>query len=140
MSDVLAPPVRRESLETRLPRMARAFAVLFLEIEAGHRQRRHLRKLMTPLLYARLTEVWVRPAASTPTVLKVRGRRSAAGLYDVVATVDRGHRITALAFSLRRTPAGWRVDDLIRPEHGPLPEPPFPVPVDEPDIFDLLGV
>lgn len=124
----------------RLARMARAFAVLFCEAEAGARPRRHVQRLMTPLLVARLTDVWLRPDARVPQVLRVHGRRSAPGMYDVVALVDRGDRITALAFRIRRTGDGWRVDDLVRPEDGPLPEPAYPVPNDEPDVFDLVAI
>lgn len=124
----------------RLTRMARAFAVLFCEAEAGARPRRHVQRLMTPLLVARLTDVWLKPTVRVPQVLRVHGRRSAPGIYDAVALLDRGSRITALSFRIRRTSHGWRVDDLVRPEDGPLPEPAYPVPQDEPDVFDLVAV
>ncbi|QBI19190.1 hypothetical protein ER308_06315 [Egibacter rhizosphaerae] len=118
--------------------MARAFAHLYLEVERGARPHRQLQRLLCPVLYARLPEVWVRPHAPPPQLRTVTGCRTAPGSFEAVATVTRGHRVGALAFRLRRTSAGWRVDELCRPEHGPLPDPPFPVPVDEPDVFDLV--
>lgn len=131
------PP--REPLEQRLPRMARAFTVLFLEIEAGLRPRRHVRRLMCPVLYARLSDVWIKPGGEVARVLSLHGQRDAPGIYDVVATVDRGSRVTAVAFRLRRGAGGWSVEDLVRPEDGDLPDPAYPVPRDEPDIFELVG-
>lgn len=116
--------------------LAARFAVLFLEVEAGHRPRRQLAPLMTPLLYARVSEVWVR-AGAPGTVTSVRGDAAGSDRYEAVAVVRRGQRFGALAFQLRRTASGWRVDDLIRPEDGRLPAPPYPVPIDEPDSFDV---
>lgn len=131
---------RREPLEQRLPRMAKAFATLFLEVEAGLRPRKQLRNLMCPVLYARLEEVWIRDDPEPARLLRVLGGRDAPGCYDVVCTVARGGRVTALAFRLRRGVDGWKVDDLARPEDGPLPDPAYPVPMNEPDIFELVGV
>jgi hypothetical protein len=133
------PRTPREPLDQRLPKMARAFSMLFCEIEAGVRPRRHLQRLMGASLFARLSEVWVRPATDVAQVLTVHGTRTAPGIYDVVALLDRGKRVTALAFCIRRTSAGWRVVEVIRPEEGPLPDPPYPLPQDEPDVFDLVG-
>lgn len=130
----------REPLEQRLPRMARAFATLFLEVEAGLRPRKQLRNLMCPVLYARLEEAWIRDDGEPPArLLNVLAGWDVPGCYDVVCTVSRGGRITALAFRLRRGVDGWKVDDLARPEDGPLPDPAYPVPTNEPDIFELVG-
>lgn len=132
-------PAAREPAERRVPRMARAFATLFLEVEAGLRPRRHVQPLLCPVVYARLSEVWVRPGMAGPgRLLSVEGTWWAPGRYDVVALVERPDRVTALAFCLRRGAGGWRVEDLIRPEDGPLPDPPYPVPRGEPDVFELV--
>lgn len=126
--------------QPRLARMARAFAVLFLEIEAGQRPRQQVQRLMCPVLFARLDQVWVRPGAAPGRVLAVHGVAVTPGRYEVVAIVERGPRVAALAFTLRRGTWGWRVDALVRPEDGPLPEPAYPVPRDEPDIFELVAL
>lgn len=123
----------------RLERMARAFAVLFLEVEAGLRPRQQLRRLIDAELYARLDGAWILDGDPAGRLLGLHGRAVAPGRYEVVALVARGRRVTALAFRLRRGAAGWQVDELCRPERGPLPDPAYPVPRDEPDLFDLLG-
>ncbi len=124
----------------RLERMARAFAVLFLEVEAGLRPRQQLRRLIDAELYARLDGAWLLDEDPAGRLLELHGRTIAPGRYEVVALVGRGRRVTALAFRLRRGAAGWQVDELCRPERGPLPPPAYPVPRDEPDLFELLGV
>ena len=128
------------STEPRLTRMARAFAVLFLEVEAGQRSRRQLQRLMCPTLFARLDGVWLRPGTPPGRVLAVHTAAPAPGRCEVVAVVERGPRVGALAFTLRRGAHGWRVEELCRPEDGPLPDPAYPVPRDEPDIFELVVV
>ena len=123
----------------RLERMARAFAVLFLEVEAGLRPRQQLRRLIDAELYARLDGAWLLDDEPAGRLLGVHGRSVAPGRYEVVALVGRERRVTALAFRLRRGAAGWQVDELCRPERGPLPPPAYPVPRDEPDLFEILG-
>src|SRR5690606_27135368 len=48
--------------------LARAFAELFCEVEAGLRPRAHLEAVMTPLLAARLAPVWVRRGPTAQVV------------------------------------------------------------------------
>ena len=116
----------------RLARMARGFVTLFLEVEAGRRPRSHLAPLLTPMLYARLCEVWVRGGApGTVVTVRVAGR-SADGV-DVVAMVRRGGRYGAVALQLVASKRGWLVGDVALPEHGPLPLPAYPVPLDDDD-------
>lgn len=111
----------------RLTAMAAAFVRLFLEIEAGRRPRSQLAPLMTPLLFARLGDVWVSGAALA-TVVSVRLAGRTRDTCDVVALVRRGPRHTAVALRLvRRRHGGWLVSDIARPEHGALPPPPFPI-------------
>ena len=124
----------------RLDRMARAFATLFLEVEAGKRPRRLLQRVMCPVLVARLEDAWLRQGEQAGHLRSVHSAFVPPGRLEVVAIVARGSRVGALAFRIRRTADGWRVDDLVRPEDGPLPPPAYPVPQDEPDIFDLVAV
>ncbi len=131
------PPSTTANGRCDLPGMARAFAQLFCEVEAGRRPRRQLRHLLSPLLYARLSMVWVRAGAGAQ-LLGVHGTLINSCSYEVVALVRRGRRVGALAFKLGRTAVGWRVTEIARPEDGPLPDPPFPLPRDEPDIFDVV--
>ena len=141
MPTVLTEPVESgQRGQPRLARMARAFAVLFLEVEAGQRSRQQLQRLMCPVLFARLDQVWVRPDAAPGRVLAVHGVAVTPGRYEAVAVVERGARVGALALTLRRGTWGWRVDAIARPEDGPLPEPAYPVPRDEPDIFELIAM
>ena len=133
------PTTQTDHGPARLERMARAFAVLFLEVEAGLRPRRQLRRLIDPELFARLDGAWALEGNPAGRLLGLRGSVAAPGRYEVVALVARGRRVTALAFRLRRGAGGWQVDELCRPERGPLPEPAYPVPRDEPDLFELIG-
>ena len=136
------PPLPRHDGRTqtaRLERMARAFAVLFLEVEAGKRSRRPLTPLMCPVLVARLDQAWVRDGQAPGTLRSIHTTFVPPGRLEVVAIVARGCRVGALAFRIRRTADGWRVDDLVRPEDGALPPPAYPIPIDEPDVFDLVG-
>lgn len=124
----------------RLTRMAWAYAVLFLEVEQGLRPRQQLRGLMCPVLYLRLSEVWVRADGRRTRVRALHAVRPTPGQLEVVAVVDRGTRVGALGFRLRRRGDGWRVDDLVRPELGPLPDPPFPMPSAEEDADEIVVV
>ena len=126
--------LRPPTPSARLAEMARAFAVLFLEVEAGARPRWQLRPLMTPVLFARVSRVWVRPHLSPGRLGRILGDQPVEGRYEAVATVHRPGRSSALAFRLQAGPGGWRVDDLARPEDGPLPDPPAPWPDDDPSL------
>jgi hypothetical protein len=122
----------------RLRSMTSGFVGLFLEVEAGRRPRAQLRPLMTPMLYARLAEIWVR--GGTPGVVEsVRVAAQAGDRADVVAIVRRGHRWGAVSVGVVRTASGWLVDTVARPEDGSLPPPAYPVPCEEPsdDVEEL---
>lgn len=119
--------------------LARGFVALFLEVEAGRRPRAHLAGIMSPMLYARLSEVWVR-GGSPGTVLRVRVTGWSAAGVDVVALVRRGARCGAIALHLTTTPRGWVVDEVALPERGPLPLPPYPVPSAVDDDGDDLAL
>lgn len=121
-------PARGRGCEGLL-RSVEAFAVLFLEVEAGWRPRGQLAPLMTPMLYARLDGIWVR-GGPLGEVIDVHGAPVSAARWEAVAVVRRGARCGALAMALLRTCHGWRVTDVARPEDGPLPAPPYPVPDD----------
>ena len=119
--------------------LAEGFVTLFLEVEAGRRPRAHLAGVMTPMLYARLSDVWVCGGAPG-TVLAVRVTGSGRAGVDLVALVRRGSRCGAIALHMVVTKRGWLVDDVALPEHGPLPLPPYPVPADDEDGDDLIAV
>ncbi len=129
----------RPSLRQRLEAMAAGYTALFLEVEAGRRPRGQLARLMTPMLYARLSDVWVRPG--TPgTLVRVHVAEVTGDRCDAVAIVRRAHRCGAISLRLVRTRRGWLVEDLAMPERGPLPLPPYPVPLDDSDDGDDLLV
>lgn len=115
--------------ERRLALMARGFAQLYLEVEAGWRPRSQLARLMTPRLYVQLFDVWVRPGRPGQ-VVRVRGALAGPGRYEAVAVVRRPGRFGAVALCLVRCNGAWRVHDAVRPEDGPLAAP--PPPCDEP--------
>lgn len=123
----------------RLATLARGFVSLFLEVESGRRPRAQLAALMTPMLYARLSEVWVR-GGSPGSVLSVQVAGEGPAGVDMVALVRRGARCGAVALRLVRSSRGWLVDDVALPEHGPLPLPSYPVQVDEPQDDDLAVI
>ena len=120
----------------RLEQMVWTLVHLFLEVEAGRRPRAHLRPVMCPLLYTRLSQIWFR---NTPPgcILRIRGDLVSDDCYEAVAVVRRGERVGAVSVRLIHTREGWRTDDLSRPEDGPLPPPPYAYPADEPDLFEL---
>lgn len=122
----------------RLLALAEGFVALFLEVEAGRRPRAHLAGVMTPMLYARLSDVWVCGGAPG-SVLGVRVTGSGPDGVDLVAIVRRGSRCGAIALHMVATKRGWLVDDVALPEHGPLPHPPYPVPTDEDDEGNELA-
>jgi len=117
--------------------MAKQFAALFCEVEAGHRPRRQLAPLMSPLLYARVFDLWIRRNRVAPVVVSVRGAAVSATVYEAVVLVRRGDRVGALALRLVQRHGRWRVEDLARPEDGPLPPAPFPVLDDEDELLEV---
>lgn len=119
--------------------LAAGFVGLFLEVEAGRRPRGHLAGIMSPMLYARLSEVWVR-GGSPGAVLGVRVTGAGPGGVDLVALVRRGARCGAIALHMAVTARGWIVDDIALPEQGPLPLPPYPVPIAPDDEADDLAL
>ncbi|MPZ73206.1 MAG: hypothetical protein GEU74_08240 [Nitriliruptorales bacterium] len=127
-----APPAAHGE---RVLHMAAAFVALFLEVESGRRPRAHLRAFMTPMLYARLSAVWVL-GGSPGTVLTVRVAARGPRTCDLVAIVRRDRRVGAISIGLVRIGQRWLVDAVARPEDGVLPPPPYPVPQDEPDSED----
>jgi hypothetical protein len=110
--------------------LAHGFARLFLEVESGRRPAAQLEPLVDRVLYARLATVWVRPGP-VPQLRGVFAAPAAPGCYEAVALVRRGDRCAAVALRLRRTPHGWRVDAVARPEDGPLPPPAWEVVPDD---------
>jgi hypothetical protein len=117
-------PVARRRLAAPDPRdvLAARFATLFCEVEAGQRPRRHLRPLMSPLLYAKLADVWVR-GGEPGVVIAVRGHALSSTVYEAVVVVRRGAHCGAIALRLTQHESAWRVDEVARPEDGPLPMP-----------------
>ncbi|HEY8338960.1 MAG TPA: Rv3235 family protein [Egibacteraceae bacterium] len=117
--------------------LARAFAELFCEVEAGLRPRAHLEAVMTPLLAARLAPVWVR-RGPTAQVVTTTGELVSPTRYAAVAVLRRGGRWGALALELERRRGSWTVVEAARPEDGVLPTPAWAPPLAEPDAFDLV--
>ena len=106
--------------------LARWFATLFLEVEAGKRPRAHLEPLMDPRLAVRLAPIWVRPGPAG-RILSVHGApshgRPGTAVYDTVVIVRRGLRVGALCLRLAQTQTGWRIEEAARPEDGRFPHP-----------------
>lgn len=115
--------------------LAARFAALFCEVEAGRRPRRHLAPVMAPLLYARVVDSWIR-GGEPGVVIRVGGGAVTPHVYEAVAVVRRGERIGAIAIRLVHRRSGWRVEDLARPEDGPLPPSPYPILDEEDDRLD----
>jgi hypothetical protein len=118
-----------------LRRIAAALAHAWLETEAGLRGAGQLRRLTTPHLDARLAGLRLRPGPAG-RLLRLSGFPISPDRFEVVATVQRGARVTALGLSMVRSGERWLLDDVVRPEAGPLPAPAFALPIDEPDLFD----
>ena len=120
-------PAGRRVPDDHLVAITRNFVVLFLEVEAGCRPRAQLAKLLTPMLYARLTDIWVR-GGCPGQVITVSLLDRAPAHCDLIAIVRRGRRCGALSLRLLRVPGrGWLVDVIARQEDGHLPPPAYPV-------------
>ena len=91
------------------------FVAVYLEVEAGDRPRRHLRDLMVSDAYLRIGSR-VPGTARPRAVVRLRGRLTTSDRFDAVVLLRDGERVGALAVGLRRTPTGWRVADVARPE------------------------
>ena len=135
-TDTSRPPRRLPDPRVVGAALATQFAALFCEVEAGLRPRRHLEALMSPLLFARVGQAWVR-GGTLGVVMRVHGDAITPTVYEGVAVVRRGDRVGALALRLVNRNGRWRVEDLARPEDGPLPPAPFPV--SDSDDDDLLA-
>jgi hypothetical protein len=107
-----------------------AFVELFLEVEAGRRPPQQLRPLLAPMLYARLNRVWHRggPPGRVVSVSVIAG---GADCFDAIAVVVRGRRSGAVSLRLARGAGRWRIEELARPEDGPLPGPEHRVALDD---------
>jgi hypothetical protein len=111
-------------------RLVTAFVELFLEVEAGRRPPQHLRPLLAPMLYARLNRVWYR-GGPPGQVVSVSVIASGADCFDAIAVVVRGPRSGAVSLRLSRHASRWHVEELARPEDGPLPGPEHRVALDD---------
>lgn len=119
--------------------LAADVAQLYLEIECGRRPWTQARHVLEPRLAAQLEGVWVRPG--TPgRLLAVTGSRTTADVYEAVAVVRRGPRVGAIAIRLVRRADRWLVAEAVRPEDGPLPEPPWPLQEDGADALDAFDL
>lgn len=100
--------------------MVRAFAQLYLEVEAGWRERRQLAALVPPRVARRMTAspTAAPPGTTAPVghVHGVFGTRTAAKHFDAVAILRRERRYEALAVRLRRNAGGWSIAEASRPQ------------------------
>jgi hypothetical protein len=114
------PPTDRLAPDPRLA-LVRAFATLWLEVEAGRRPPAQLFWLMDARLVSRLAEHLVRRAGPPGEVRAVTGVQTAPGRYEAVAVVQRGARAGALALRLVHDDVAWKVTEVVRPEGAPAP-------------------
>ena len=138
-----APPRPVPVSNADLADLAKAFVLLYLEVEAGRRTRRQLEPLIHPRLAATLAAVWVRPG-TRGHLHQMSGARTAHDRFDAVAVVRRGDRYGAIAVGLQRVRGRWRVVEAARPEDGRLPAPEFWVGRgeewnEEPDALESAG-
>lgn len=113
----LPRPRRSRSAGTReCLAMVRAFAQLYLEVEAGLRAPALVYPLMDSGLVQRLSGCWVR-GGPPGRVRHVHGRLVGSRRFDAVVVVERGARAGALAVVLARDELGWRVAEAGCPEH-----------------------
>jgi hypothetical protein len=99
-------------------RLARAVALLWLEVESGRRRPAAVAHLLTHELWQRLCHGWVR-GGPPGRLVRLLVHRHSATLCDAVAVVARGERTGAITFRLRHCGGGWCVVDAGVPErHG----------------------
>lgn len=98
--------------------LARAVALLWLEVESGRRRPAAVAHLLSHELWQQLRDGWVRGGAPGRLVRLLVHRHSAT-LCDAVAVVARGERTGAITFRLRHRGDGWCVVEAGVPErHG----------------------
>lgn len=100
--------------------MVRAFAQLYLEVEAGWRERRQLAALVPPRVATRLAaSPTAAPPGMTAPVGHVHGlfgARTASQHFDAVVILRRERRYEALAVRLRLSAGGWSIVEASRPQ------------------------
>lgn len=104
------PPTRRD-----VDRLARAVALLWLEVESGRRTPATVAHLLDHALWQRLRHRWVR-GGPPGRLVRVLVHRKSATLCDAVAVVARGERTGAITFRLCHRDDGWCVVDAGLPE------------------------
>ncbi|MDX1659006.1 MAG: Rv3235 family protein [Nitriliruptorales bacterium] len=131
-------------------RLIQAAALLYLEIEAGRRPARHLRRIVSPSVYQRLQARTRsrrrrrRPAPTADAITAIHTSHPAPGAVEasVVATV--AGRARAIALRLERHVGQWRLVELACPEDRVAPRrtASLETRTPRPDAFDeaLAGV
>lgn len=114
---------RHPAADPRLD-LARAFAQLWLEVEAGRRPPAHLHRLMDPRLVERLPHDALRGPCTGGRIRRVTGASPGPQRFDAVVVVERAGRAGALAVRLVRDALGWKVTEAACPEAPPLPDEP----------------
>lgn len=109
-----ALPARRERTR-EVDLLARAVALLWLEVESGRRRPATVAHLLDHGLWQRLRHRWVRGGPPGQLVRLLVHRKSATSC-DAVAVVARGERTGAITFRLCRRDDGWCVVDAGLPE------------------------
>lgn len=108
-------PARKPSTSRDVDRLARAVALLWLEVESGRRTPATVAHLLDHGLWQRLRHRWVR-GGPPGRLVRVLVHRKSATLCDVVAVVARGERTGAITFRLCQRDDGWCVVDAGLPE------------------------
>lgn len=124
----MSPRLRRDFTDDELRAVARWVVRTYLEIEAGHRNARALRRLLAPHLYFALDQEQRRPGARPVAVRDVGGalfNRVGAGKgYAVVVVREQTGRWSAITVVMRRSQTGsWQVVELHRVHDSPTVSP-----------------
>lgn len=96
-------------------RLARAVALLWLEVESGRRRPATVAHLLDHGLWQRLRHRWVR-GGPPGRLVRLLVHRNSATVCDAVAVVARGERTGAITFRLCRRNDGWCVVEAGVPE------------------------
>lgn len=96
-------------------RLARAVALLWLEVESGRRTPATVAHLLDHGLWQRLRHRWVR-GGPPGRLVRLLVHRKSATLCDAVAVVARGDRTGAITFRLCQRDDGWCVVEAGLPE------------------------